>query len=117
MDFNIEVKDLILDSAIPLGLILNELLTNSLKFAFPGDRAGTVSIALAASAPGKLRLTYRDDGIGLPESFDFRSQGSLGLNLVHGIGEQQMMGSVEFQGGAGVSCTLEFPEGLYDERV
>ncbi|MFZ4388355.1 MAG: sensor histidine kinase, partial [Chthoniobacterales bacterium] len=117
MDFDIAAKALLLDSAIPLGLVLNELLTNSLKYAFPGDRAGTVSIALAASTPGKLRLTYRDDGIGLPESFDFRSQGSLGLSLVHGIGEQQMMGSVEFRGRPGVCCTFDFPEGLYGERV
>ncbi len=117
VDFAIEAKELLLDSAIPLGLILNELLTNSLKYAFPGDRVGRISIAFAISAPGILRLTYRDDGIGFPEGFDFRTHGTLGFNLVHGIVEQQMMGSVEFRSGNGASCTLEFPEGLYSERV
>ena len=117
VDFAIEAKELLLDSAIPLGLILNELLTNSLKYAFPGDRVGRISIAFAISAPGILRLTYRDDGIGFPEGFDFRTHGTLGFNLFHGIVEQQMMGSVEFRSGNGASCTLEFPEGLYSERV
>jgi two-component sensor histidine kinase len=86
--------------------------------AFAGiGRIGRLRRPVRAETAAKLRLTYRDDGIGLPESFDFRSQGSLGLSLVHGIGEQQMMGSVKFTSGVGVSCTFEFPEGLYDERV
>lgn len=117
LECDIEDRSFLLDTAIPLGLILNELLTNSLKYAFPGGRAGKIGISLSTGLDGKELLRYADDGVGLPESFDFRSQESLGLKLVYSIGEQQMMGSVEMRSSGGVECVLEFPVDLYQERV
>jgi two-component sensor histidine kinase len=69
------------DTAVPCGLILNELLTNALKYAFPDGRSGNIHITLRAAAE-LVTLSVRDTGIGFPEGVDFRNTGSLGLQLV-----------------------------------
>lgn len=86
--------DLPPDTAVPLALIANELITNALKYAFPGGRTGHIRIGLARDAGDRLRLTIADDGIGLPADFDVpanfdakRSRG-LGLALVRALVEQ-----------------------------
>ncbi len=84
-----------MDQAIPCGLLVNELISNSLKHGFPGDRAGTVRVELrAAGAGGRLRLRVVDDGVGLPPDFAARRVQSLGLELVTGLAEQ-LGGSLE----------------------
>src|SRR5262249_44205653 len=70
-----------MDVAIPLGLIVNELLTNSLKYAFPDGRQGRIEIELSREERRGL-LSYRDDGIGLPPGFDLETSSSLGTRLV-----------------------------------
>ena len=74
--------DLPVDRAIPCGLILNELISNALKYAFPEDRRGEISIYFGALDSGQLSLACRDDGIGIPESFDWQNPHSLGLRIV-----------------------------------
>lgn len=85
--FNIDLDHIFLgiDTAIPCGLIINELVSNSLKHAFPGCRKGEISITLhysdesSAEDPPSLILTISDNGIGFPENLDFRNTESLGL--------------------------------------
>ncbi|MDA8426427.1 MAG: PAS domain-containing protein [Treponema sp.] len=117
LEFEVEGEYFPLDSAIPLGLILNELLTNSLKYGFPEGRTGMIRIALAGSGEARKKMIYSDDGIGVPPGFDFRKQDSLGLTLIYGVGEQQMMGRVDFENGDGVTCTFDFPASLRQDRV
>jgi two-component sensor histidine kinase len=76
------------DIAIPCGLIVNELVTNALKHAFPGGREGTVRVILREGADGALDLTVGDDGVGLPEGVDPRKTSSLGLDLVFTFADQ-----------------------------
>ena len=71
-----------LDTAIPCGLIINELVSNALKHAFPGDRTGNVTIRMQETGNGMLRLDVRDDGIGLQEDIEPDTAKTLGLNLV-----------------------------------
>ncbi len=73
--------------AIPCGLIINELITNSLKHAFKTG-GGTIRVALKSTAPGWLRLTVADDGAGLPQSLDIATTRSMGLQLVVTLAEQ-----------------------------
>ena len=113
----VDDQEFLLDTAIPFGLILNELITNSLKHAFPGGRKGTISISLAKEGPGMSVMRYSDDGVGVPDGFEFQNQDSLGLKLVHSIGELQMMGKLSLENHDGVHCVFEFPTKLYDERV
>ena len=92
-------------AAIPIGLIVNELITNSLKYAFPGGRSGTVSLGLHA-APGVLTLRVADDGAGLPADFGERSKG-MGSMLI-GMMVRQLKGtySIEREKGAAFRFTI-----------
>jgi two-component sensor histidine kinase len=75
------------DKAIPCGIILNELVSNALKYAFPGDGGGTVTVEFCQEGP-EIRLVVSDDGTGMPENFELRSAESLGLRLVNMLTEQ-----------------------------
>ena len=115
---DIENMSLLLDTAIPCGLILNELLSNALKYAFPDDHLhGEISIRLSRKDSGRLELVFSDNGAGVPAAFDFRSQDTLGLRTIYAIAEHQMQGQVAFNSEHGVRCTIEFPDTLYTERV
>jgi two-component sensor histidine kinase len=101
------------DSAIPCGLIVNELVTNSLKYAFPspGDPAaadGEVSITLDRPAEDVIRLNVGDNGIGLPAHLDPRAARSLGLQLVQILSEQ-LGGTLAVEGKSGARFTITFP--------
>jgi len=117
--FNISVDDhkFLLDTAIPLGLIINELTTNSLKYAFPDGRTGIININLAQVESGNYLLIFTDNGVGVPDGFDFRNCESLGLKLIHSIGEDQMLGKIIIENSNGIRCSLEFPGNLYKARV
>jgi two-component sensor histidine kinase/HAMP domain-containing protein len=96
-----------IDRAIPCGLILNELLTNALKYAFPGDRTGALHLGLQA-APEQVMLVIRDTGVGLPEGVDVEHTPSLGLRLVHML-TIQLGGTLTLERGEGTAWTLTFP--------
>lgn len=95
------------DQAIPLSLILNELISNALKHAFPGGRAGVVRIE-GGIAHGRFEIAVSDDGAGIPESFDLRQSKSLGLQIVR-ILTRQLKGSFEIERGAGTVFRVHFP--------
>lgn len=104
-----------LDTAIPVGLMANELVTNCLKYAFAGRDRGTVTVELrprggSAAALGRYTLTVRDDGMGLPESFSFAKATSLGLRLVR-ILAKQIGGELEYSNGTGSEFRVHFPAG------
>jgi len=96
------------DDAMHCGLVVNELVTNALKHAFPHGRAGTVEVALRGDERS-LSLTVSDDGIGLPENLDFRKGGSLGLQLVRALTEQ-LGGTLKKASGPGTSFVVRFPD-------
>jgi len=96
------------DKAIPCGLILNELITNALKHAFPAGRNGTIRVELARADTGRLRLAVADDGIGFPEGFNIREQKSLGLRLI-GTLAKQLDASLTSHGSGGAAFELTFP--------
>lgn len=84
-----------IDSAVPCGLIMNELISNALKHAFPQNRSGNLNIDLRkGTQPGMFVFTVADDGAGLPDEANFAQPASLGLQLVHLLVNQQK-GSIE----------------------
>jgi len=91
--------------AIPVGLILNEAITNSSSYAFPIKADGVITIALAKNATGHLVLTIADNGIGLPDGFDVAAQHSLGMNLITTLCEQ-MEGVLDIQGREGTRVQI-----------
>ena len=75
------------DTMIPIGLMINEILSNSFKYAFPDKENGIISIKLNRDA-NDINMIIFDNGIGLKKNFDIKKQGSLGMQLVHMLGEQ-----------------------------
>ncbi|MES2569317.1 MAG: histidine kinase dimerization/phosphoacceptor domain -containing protein [Verrucomicrobiota bacterium] len=100
---------LCLDAAIPCGFILTELVTNSLKYAFPHSQRGEIVITLHPAAGGFLVLQVSDDGVGFPEGFDLEGSQTLGLKLVRDL-TRQLNGRLEFIEGAGTTVRITFPE-------
>ncbi len=87
LESELQRVDLALDQAIPCGLILNELISNALKHAFPDGREGTIQMGLKLDG-STVTITLRDDGAGTPEGFDVQRDSNLGLELVHTLVEQ-----------------------------
>ena len=99
--------DIGLDRAIPLGLIINELVTNCLKYAFPAEREGKILVSYTSTATHEGRLSVRDDGAGLPAALDVRTPGTFGLSLVNMLAEQ-LDGVLEVKREAGTEFILRF---------
>lgn len=106
---HVTATDVILDidTAVPCGLIINELVSNSFKFAFPAGRKGHVEVELGADRNGRLLLTVRDDGIGLPPDVDVSGPQTLGLRLVN-LFVEQIGGELEFTTAQGTEFRIFF---------
>ena len=111
-----QVDDILLgiDTAIPCGLIINELVSNSLKHAFP-DKQGEILVNLHRD-DGKFTLTVSDNGVGFPEHVDFRNTDSLGLQLVCTLTDQ-LDGAIELNRTGGTEFKITFGEIKYKERA
>ena len=98
-----------MDAAIPCGLIINELVSNSLKHAFPDKRTGEIVVTLYADR-GFNTLVIRDNGIGIPDSVDFRDTDTLGLDLVITLAEEQLKGTITLDKRGGTLFKITFPQ-------
>lgn len=94
--------------AVPVGLILNELLSNALKHAFVGRKEGTIEVSLTAPEECKINLRVSDNGCGLPDGFDINATGTLGLRLIKILTEDQLRGSLEVISKEGATFNMEF---------
>jgi PAS domain S-box-containing protein len=112
-DLIIEDVHLNIDTAIPLGLIVNELVTNSVKYAFP-EKEGTITIRLK-SLPEKFELKIVDDGIGLPKNLDIEKTETLGLKLVNSL-VNQIDGVMELDRTHGTEFKISFKGMNYKDR-
>ncbi|KPQ41808.1 MAG: sensory transduction histidine kinase, partial [Candidatus Methanoperedens nitroreducens] len=113
MNLNIEDIALGIDSSIPCGLIINELITNSLKHAFPDRRNGEIKIVLTNinGHEYEYELIVSDNGIGLPEDIDFRKTETLGLHLVSMLAEDQLSGTIDLYQNNGTEFKIRFKDG------
>jgi len=109
---DVEEITLDMDLLVPCGLIINELITNALKYAFPGGRTGTIVISLRrplAEEEKTLVLTVSDNGVGLPAELDTGAPRSLGLRIVNSL-VSQLHGRLAVASGPGATFTITFPE-------
>jgi two-component sensor histidine kinase len=113
-----------IDTAIPLGLIINELVSNSLKHAFPvavvrGEHGGgqecEIRVDLHRAGDGTYLLTVSDNGVGFPKDLDFHDSKTLGLELVNMLANQ-LDGIIELEGGIGSQIKIRFAELQYRGR-
>jgi two-component sensor histidine kinase len=107
LDLAIDDVPLGVDRAIPCGLVINELITNSLKHGFKDGGLGRIRVELKKVGDGNLRLTVEDDGIGLPTGFDIQESTSMGLQLVCTLSEQ-LDATLVVNGDSGASFQLTF---------
>jgi len=108
--FELEAEEIFLDldKAIPCGLLLNELITNSLKYAFPKGKKGKLWVRLNPKDE-KIILTVGDNGIGIPDDIDFETTKSLGLQLVNLLTTHDLQGTVEIRRNKGTEFCIAFP--------
>ncbi|MEJ2629378.1 MAG: sensor histidine kinase, partial [bacterium] len=107
LKFNLDKIFLGIDTAIPCGLILNELITNSLKHAFLKNRKGKISISFTRLKNKTYTLRVSDNGVGIAESIDYLHNDSLGLTLIRTLADQ-IEGEAIFENKNGTVCTLNF---------
>jgi len=107
--------DLDINTAIPCGLILNELVSNALKHAFPKNKKGKISVYFFRLEYNKFKLLVRDDGIGLPENLDFRRTETLGMQIVTML-VNQLEGTIELKRGKGSEFKIIFKELHYPPK-
>ncbi len=114
-----DVEDIegLLDIAVPCGLIVNELITNAVKYAFPGGRGGVIGITMNKDADGYIVLSVADNGIGMDEKEVSGDSGSLGIRTINALGEGQLRGSVSWNVENGVRCTVKFDSNIYTKRI
>ena len=110
VQLKIEIENIALglDNAIPCGLIINELLSNSLKYAFPKDRGGEIKISFKPLNDHEVELMVSDDGIGIPAEIDIGETESLGLQLVNILAENQLDGTLELDRDGGTAFKIRF---------
>ncbi|MBF0568385.1 MAG: response regulator [Nitrospirae bacterium] len=106
-----------MDTSIPCCLIINELITNSLKHAFKEKKSGALHISLKDLGQKSYELTVRDNGAGIPDGFDINKSTSLGLKLIRTLGEYQLGGKIEMNSNHGMEFKLFFKELEYKKRI
>ena len=124
----IDVEDMSIgiDTSIPCGLIINELLSNSLKHAFPEKGKGEIDIKIHRIGDSEIEMIFRDNGVGLPEKYDFRDSSGFGFRMIIDLVEYKLMGridhirersSVSYARGEGTEFQIKFKEIKYKNRI
>ncbi|MBW8687396.1 tetratricopeptide repeat-containing sensor histidine kinase [Chitinophaga rhizophila] len=121
ISFFMECDDIELDvvEAVPIGLILNEAVSNALKYAFPGGRKGSIQIRFQSHPAGMCQLSVADNGVGIPPGKDILASASLGMSLMQGL-SQQLDGDFELtdnQPGVSVKVTFRCREFISNEQT
>ena len=105
---NVEEVMVDINTAIPLGLIVNELVSNSMKHAFPNDKSGEIDIKFK-SDNGNYSMMVSDNGVGFPEDYDIKDTDTLGLRIVNSLTEQ-IEGKITLEKINGTKFTIVFKE-------
>ena len=102
------IDNVMIDAKIlpAVGIIINELLTNIMKYAFNGRESGSITVSGRAS-DNRVTIAVQDDGIGLPESIDASNPGGFGLELVHMM-TRSLKGDIKIERGRGTKFVIEF---------
>lgn len=118
IDMVVDVEDVSLniETAIPCGLIINEIVANSLKYAFPDHRSGQIKIILTVDGDNKINLIVSDTGIGFPEGIDVETTNTFGMQLIKYL-SKQLKARIKLDRSNGTTFKLVFNELKYGDRV
>ncbi len=117
LKMDIENISLGIDTAIPTGLIINELVTNCLKYAFSKDQDGEIRISLRSLDDGQNELIVSDNGVGMPENLDIKKADSLGLRMITNLTERSLHGKIMINKVNGTEFQIIFKEKDYKDRL
>ncbi|KJR42846.1 signal transduction histidine kinase [Candidatus Magnetoovum chiemensis] len=107
---NVRSVNLGIDTALPCGLLINELMSNAFKYAFPNGNNGEISVVMQNVGSGEIELIVKDTGIGMPFDIDIHDTDSLGYQIITGIAEVQLNGKVELRRDGGTEVIVRFRE-------
>ncbi|MDR3611189.1 MAG: histidine kinase dimerization/phosphoacceptor domain -containing protein [Ignavibacteriaceae bacterium] len=116
-NLNLEAINVLIDTAVPCGLIINELISNSFKHAFPEGRKGNICVQLTKLNGDSIELKISDNGIGISNVYDLMQKNTLGMQLFHNIAIEQLMGEIKIESKNGLAFTITFQDIAYQERV
>ncbi len=117
MKFDLQDVKVLIDSAVPLGLIINELVSNIFKHAFPENQEGEIFIRLFSEKDKTINLELIDNGVGFPQNFNPRKDGSMGLASVFSIAENQLKGEISVKSENGLRWHIKIKDDKKKERV
>lgn len=117
LKLDLENMQVVIDTAVPCGLIINELLTNSIKHAFSRQETGTIGISLHRDVSGTIDLHINDNGRGLPQDLDPAASESLGFQILYAIVKHQLSGTIEYESHEGLRWHIRFREQGNKPRV
>lgn len=117
INYNMDDVLIKIDTAIPAGLLLQELISNVFKHAFPKGQKGSLFIEIKKNTDGTINLVVADNGIGLPQSIDIRKSVKFGISTIIALGEQQLNGTVKFETNKGVKCSITFKHSKHMEKM
>jgi two-component sensor histidine kinase len=117
IELDVEDVNFVIDTAIPLGLVVNELVTNSYKHAFPGDRQGVIRISLHRESADTIVLIVSDDGAGMPRHPAPDTSAHFGIDTTLSIIRLQMNGTVDISTEGGVTYKITLKDNRYEERI
>jgi len=116
LEISTEPMEVLIDTVIPCGLILNELISNTLKYAFSNQADKRIVISLKKQGT-EIHLYYGDNGGGFPEGFNFETDRNLGLLLLQKLINIQLRGKMRYQSENGLEYEFKFNDDYYKERV
>jgi len=112
VQLNVESEGISLgiDAMLPCGLAISELISNSMKYAFPDGRGGKIHLGATLTTEGAINLVMRDNGVGIPTDLDIRNANSMGLGLIHDLIEKQLGGQLDLDRTRGTCFTIVIPK-------
>ncbi len=119
VSLKLDIDDIALgiDTSIPCGLIINELIANSLKYAFSENKPSEVKIEIHRMSSGEIELTFSDNGIGLSDTTDFKNSPGFGFRMIMDLVEFKLMGEIKKIQGKGTKFQIRFKEIVYKKRI
>ena len=110
--YNLELEDIFItiDSAIPLGLVLNEMINSMFKYSFPNDKKGELVISLEQARNGDIKLQFADNGVGLPARFDPETSKSMRFKTIYSLVVNQLLGSLDYEVKDGLKWYIKFKD-------
>ncbi len=119
LSLKLDLKDVfvLIDSAIPLGLVLNELISNVFKHAFPKDENDEISIRLFQDKDGTINIQLSDNGTGIPADIELENVNTMGLQTVFNLIKYQLKGEITYKSDKGLKWDIKLKDNLHHERV